>query len=256
MPLSPSRSIRVVRHAVSHDGIDDYTVIEPFEVYGWSEITIEELIYPFHPKPFTGYTVFSMIGDEWVDMPATRLAASPGSDYTWMVASWIVRRPDGTHYTYEYNFFAWRNTWVQVVRRFTSTREYSVWINAEKKHSKVVPGEEKTVLEWNPDTATYPTRYRRFVLGAGTILSYWMKDSYAYLRIYSRALEQWEIEHNYLYPYDPVKKGLEVYLLAHPNYIADIDGDGVLEWIDLSGKGRHAKLYGATLVELIKPPAR
>ena len=36
----------------------------------------------------------------------------------------------------------------------------------------------------------------------------------------------------------------------------DIDGDGVLEWLDLSGFNNHGKIYGAQLVQLIKTPAR
>jgi len=256
MPLSPSRSIRVVRHAVFCDSIDDYAVIEPFTVYGWSEITIEELIYFHHPKANTEWSKTGMIGCGWVDKAATFTSADDRYDYTYIWVRWLTRRPDGTIANYYYNIYAWRNTWVHVVRRFTLDREYSVYVNAEKKYSVTVPSDEVTVLEQNPDEASYPDRFRRFVLGANVWFGEHMKVSYYAFRAYSRALEGWEIEHNFRYPYDPVKKGLEVYLLAHPDYIADIDGDGVLEWIDLSGKNRHAKIYGATLVELIKPPAR
>jgi hypothetical protein len=47
-----------------------------------------------------------------------------------------------------------------------------------------------------------------------------------------------------------------LWLQAHPDYIKDIDGDGIPEWIDLSGYGNHGKIYGAQLVQLIKTPAR
>jgi hypothetical protein len=230
--------------------------IEPFTVYGWREITIEELVYPYHPKANLLWTKFSMIGDFWTDYPSTFIGTDNRFDYTVMYVYWITRRPNGTKGYYYYNIYAYRNTWIQVVRRFTTTREFSVWVNAEKKYSVTVPSDEVTVLEQDPDKAYHPDRFRRYVLGATTRFDEWMKVSYHILRTYSRALEDWEISHNFRYPYDPVKKGLEVYLLAHPDYIADIDGDGVLEWIDLSGNNNHAKIYNAQIVELVKQPAR
>jgi len=47
-----------------------------------------------------------------------------------------------------------------------------------------------------------------------------------------------------------------LWLKADPQYVKDIDGDGILEWIDLSGYGNHGKIYGAQLVQLIKTPVR
>jgi hypothetical protein len=41
---------------------------------------------------------------------------------------------------------------------------------------------------------------------------------------------------------------------AHPDNVRDIDNDGILEWIDLSGYGNHGKIYGATLMEITKNP--
>ena len=55
------------------------------------------------------------------------------------------------------------------------------------------------------------------------------------LLICSRALSEDEIRHNMVYPWSPVRDGLRVWLFAHPDYVRDIDGDGILEWIDLSG---------------------
>jgi len=36
----------------------------------------------------------------------------------------------------------------------------------------------------------------------------------------------------------------ELLLVADPRYFNDVDGDGKIEWIDLSGSGNHARLYG------------
>jgi hypothetical protein len=74
--------------------------------------------------------------------------------------------------------------------------------------------------------------------------------------IYSRALSDSEIQWNYQYPDKPIRDDLVLWLQADPAYVKDIDGDGILEWIDLSGYGNHGKIYGAQLVQLIKTPAR
>jgi len=252
MSKPPVRTIKMFRYAMFCDGIDDYVVIEPFIVYGWSEITIEELIYPYYPKANNLWSRFSMIGDYWTDYPSTFHEADNRYDYTKLVVFWVVRKPDGTRGFYVYNFYGYRNTWVHLIRRFTQDRKYNVWINSESKYSATVPSDEKTVLEWNPDTATYPERYKRFVLGANTVFSDHMKVSYYILRIYSRALTDDDIRNNYSNPYNPVRDGLKVYLLAHPDYVKDIDNDGILEWIDLSGNNNHGKIYNAELVELTK----
>jgi hypothetical protein len=78
----------------------------------------------------------------------------------------------------------------------------------------------------------------------------------AQILIYSRALSDSEILFNYSNPDNPVRNGLVLWLQAHPDYIKDIDGDGILEWIDLSGFNNHGKIYGARLVELIRAPVR
>jgi hypothetical protein len=78
----------------------------------------------------------------------------------------------------------------------------------------------------------------------------------AQVLIYSRALSGSEIAWNYNYPDNPIRNGLVLWLQADPAYIKDIDNDGILEWIDLSGFGNHGKIYGAQLVQLIKTPAR
>jgi hypothetical protein len=74
--------------------------------------------------------------------------------------------------------------------------------------------------------------------------------------IYSRPLSDSEITWNYSNPDNPIRNGLVLWLQAHPDNIRDIDGDGVLEWLDLSGYGNHGKIYGATLVKLIRDPVR
>jgi hypothetical protein len=73
---------------------------------------------------------------------------------------------------------------------------------------------------------------------------------------YSTPLSASDIMWNHLYPDNPVRNGLVLWLKADPAYVKDIDGDGIPEWIDLSGYGNHGKIYGAQLVQLVKTPAR
>jgi hypothetical protein len=77
-----------------------------------------------------------------------------------------------------------------------------------------------------------------------------------YVMLYTRALSGSEISWNYQHPDNPIRNGLVLWLQADPAYIKDIDGDGVLEWLDLSGFGNHGKIYNAQLVQLVKTPAR
>jgi intein/homing endonuclease len=236
MPLAPRRLVTWPgRYAVYFDGIDDYVVITPFTVYGWSEITIQEWIYPYHPKANTTWSKFSMIGVYIPDYTSIFYGTNNRFDYTWLSPQFVARKPDGTPYVYEYNFVAYVNNWINCVQRFTSAREWSFWLNASKKTYATVPSDYMTVLERDPNTSGSPAHYRRFVLGANSIMSEWMKLMQFQLLIYSRALSDSEIAFNYNNPFNPVRDGLRVCLIADPKYIRDIDGDGILEWIDLSG---------------------
>jgi hypothetical protein len=188
-----SRVSGKVGNALSFDGVDDYAKIEPFTVYGWSEITIAEWVYAVKPKANTLYSKFSMIGDFWTDYPSTWHGTDNLANYTSLSVKWYTRKPDGTRGLYSYDWTSYVNQWVHIVRRFTANREFSVWINGVKVSSVTVPATEKTVLEWNPDTATYPSYYKRFVLGANVKLDEWMKCMHDELRIYNRALTAEEI---------------------------------------------------------------
>jgi len=256
MPMSPIRGIRTFRYAVFFDGIDDYAVIEPFTVYGWPEITIQEWIYFYHPKDINVFSHPSSLGDGWSGEPMIDHYSPYFSAYPYKYVRFWGCREKGTCTDYQYNIIKYVNQWINVVRRFDSTRNISYFVNGVREYSNTIPSDYKTVLEWNPDTATRPALYRRFVLGMGTYLVTPMKMLQSNLLIYSKAPSESELRHNMVYPWNPVRDGLKVWLLAHPDYVKDIDNDGVLEWIDLSGNNNHAKLYGATLATLIKSPLR
>jgi hypothetical protein len=257
VPLKPVRDpLKTFRYAVYFDGVDDYVVI-PLTVYGWSAITVQEWLYFYHPKANAAYSKTGMIGDPWVDRPAIYFFTDNRYDYTVLSSYFNTRKPDGTAGVYYFSIYAYRNTWVNIARRFSLTdRLYIGYVNGSKAYTASIPSTEATILEWNPDTSTYPDRYKRFVLGANTQLNEWMKMMQYQLLIYTRDLADKNIEWNVNYPENPVRNGLYVWLHAHPDYVKDIDNDGVLEWVDLSGNNNHGKIYGATLVKLIRDPVR
>ncbi|MEM4846444.1 MAG: hypothetical protein QW794_01635, partial [Thermosphaera sp.] len=189
MPLTRSRLLPVSRSCLSFNGVNQYAVVglqpdgsgRPFTVYGWSEITIEELIYPVWPKANTAYSKTGMIGDHWVDRVATYYNVENRQDYTWMIVEMQTKGADGTTGWYSASVYAYRNSWVHVVRRFTSSRELSYWVNGNRVARWTIPSTERTILEWNPATATYPRRYQRFVLGANVECDEHMTVRYGYV---------------------------------------------------------------------------
>jgi len=251
--MSARRVLRVGR--LYFDGMDDYAVVglqpdgsgKPFTVYGWSEITITEWIYAIRPKANRAWSKTSMIGDTWIDYPATFNGTDSFYDYTILLSAWRVRRPDGTYFEYSYNLISEVNRWVFLVRRFTSNREYSVWVNGIKKYAVTVPSEYKTVLEWNPDNATYPGRYKRFVLGANARFAEWMTCMYGEVRIYNRALSDGEIKA--IYERDELIKDGLVLCLDFSEYEGNIA-------YDKSGYGNHGYLYGGARWVIKKALAR
>jgi hypothetical protein len=93
-------------------------------------------------------------------------------------------------------------------------------------------------------------------IGSARGVAQFFQGYIAQVLIYSRFLSNSEIALNYSYPDTPVRNGLVLWLKADPAYVKDIDGDEILEWVDLSGYGNHGKIYGATLVKLIRDPVR
>ena len=225
MPLQAGRVLRQFRYAMYFNGIDGYVVI-PLTVYGWSSITIQEWIYPYYPKANAAWSKFSMIGDLWTDFPSVYWGANNRYDYTGMSLGFFTRKPDGASGYYSFSIYAYRNSWVNTAWRFSlSDRTLAGYVNGVKVRTASIPLDEKTVLEWNPDTATYPDRYKRFVLGANVLRTENMKMMQYQLLIYKdKALSDSEIQWNYQYPDNPIRDNLFVWLRADPNNIRDIDG--------------------------------
>jgi len=212
---------------------------KPFTVYGWNGITIAEWVYLCWPKPSTAWDRLSMIGDRWVDYPCTYLCTNNLNEWTYLIVVFGVRRPDGTHYEYSCRFFDIQNTWVHVVRMFTlDSREFSVWLNGVKVYSVNVPSTNLTILEWNPDNATNPKRYKQFILGADTGIYTYMRSIYGEVRIYNRALSADEIYEIYSKG-TVIKDGLVLCLPFH-------EGEGNIAH-DVSGYDNHGTIYGGAM---------
>jgi len=122
-------------------------------------------------------------------------------------------------------------------------RYLEIWVNGSRAITR-----ELTIT---PALGTYPIE-----LGRRSLDAHYSNQYLSCVQIYSRALNAEEVTWNYDNPGNPVKNGLVLWLQADPNNIKDVDGDGVLEWVDLSGFGNHGKIYGATLVGVVKSPAR
>jgi hypothetical protein len=116
-----------------------------------------------------------------------------------------------------------------------------------------VSGATDQVGSWtSPCTGQYGTK-----IAYHKAWSLYLRAYIAQVLIYNqKALSQAEIVDNISSPDNPIKDNLVLWLQADPTYIKDIDGDGILEWLDLSGYNNHGKIYGATLVQLVKPHNR
>jgi hypothetical protein len=242
MPLSPARVLRQFRYAMFFDGVDDYVFIVNSEGF------------PHVLKPLNGTAM------AWVMWPTWQIPY-PGVDplrNTLTVGYTLARADPG--WIYNVQIFDSDNMWKDIARnipiplnvfhhvtmRWVSGQAGWWFLNTELKGTGAI----KTINYIEP--------------AAGRSLGVYIgRDGWNYARVfisnvlvYSRALSDSEILFNYNNPDNPVRNGLVLWLQAHPDNIKDIDGDGVPEWLDLSGFGNHGKIYGATLVKLIRDPVR
>jgi len=236
-----------LNRAMYFNGMNAYVVI-PLTVYGWSSITVQEWLYPFRPKANSEWTKFSMIGDVWTDYPSVYWGTDDRYDYMGLGLHFPTRKPDGAIEGHYFSIVAYTNMWVNVAYRFsTSDRVLAGYINGVRVSTASIPSTEITVLEWNPDTATYPWMYRRFVLGANVYGWENMKMMQGNILIYSRPLSDAEIQHNMSNPNNPIRDGLVLWLDARA-----CDASKNICY-DLSGNNNHATMYNVQIVSLSNP---
>jgi hypothetical protein len=234
MPLSPARVFRTFRYAMFFDGVDDYVRV------------------PSYGDP----TVFTVEAWFYTDRIAHQSVASK-NEYAWRfgfpyVAGSLGFRgvnSDGTLWVMGVDPAPYINRWVHAAG-VADVGIAKLYADASLVRS----------TSWK--NSFYLTGRPLYigVLESGTsppfsLITYF-KGYISQIIIYSRALSDLEIQWNYSNPDNPIRNGLILWLRAHPDNIRDIDGDGLLEWLDLSGYGNHGKIYGARLVELIRTPAR
>jgi len=236
MPVPPTRRIKIFRYAVFFDGVDDYAIISHspvLDVQPRNKITIEIYVYLFGSQP--GFGIGVIIDKRTEGTANYDLGFNQSSMYMDMRI-----HAGGTTYAISvpYKLLTW-NHYVMVL----NGSWLGGYLNGE------LHAQRSDILETTGNTT--PLRIGKSVYGMFRVGMYLHS-----VRIYTEPLTAREILHNYQYPDNPVRNGLVLWLHAHPDYIGDIDDDGVLEWVDLSGNGNHAKLYGATLATLIKSPLR
>jgi hypothetical protein len=234
MPLSPSRVLRTFRYAMYFDGVDDYVSV--------SSPSINELGLSFSVMAWINYHRYSKTpsgcGDPSSSIASKRVAGVWEKAWVFNIA-YVRLLSRGVSLSVpsvplgEFHFVGFSRSLGSSITVFTDNRFAS--------YSD--PGtDERNTLALN--------------IGRQVCLAEYAHGYISQVLAYTRALSDSEILFNYSNPDNPVRDGLVLWLRAHPDYIRDIDGDGLLEWLDLSGFNNHGKIYGARLVELIKTPAR
>lgn len=234
MPLAPTRVLRTFRYAMYFDGVDDYVLVSNNPVFsGLNTITV---------------MVFLNWLGSYGQVPVAKHRNVPGYR-EWMIYissyayKWIWHVYDDTAGAFSEIFGS-----LPAPRLVHLTGIYNNGYLALYENAKLI-GSKETNITVRPTTEPIN-------IGRRGDRIYYFQGYIYYVMLYTRALSSDEITWNYLYPDNPVRSGLVLWLQADPNNVKDIDGDGVLEWIDLSGNNNHGKVYGATLVELIKTPKR
>jgi hypothetical protein len=234
MPLSPARVLRTFRYAMYFDGVDDYVSVSRSPSLNVSSISIFMWVYQLRYYPSLGayldrndYYALGLINGRvysWLRLPTrSRFGATVLPLYQWI---FIGVTYDGV-----------------TRKHYANGRLDAQWV--ENAPLELYNSLRLIIGANGNDTDT------SVLAPSGFIQTY-----IAQTLIYSRALSDSEIQFNYSNPDNPIRNGLVLWLQADPQYIKDIDGDGVLEWLDLSGNGNHGKIYGARLVELIRAPMR
>ena len=234
MPLSPYRVLSPPFDvAMYFDGVGDYVSLNKNLV--GDEGTVEVLAYVLS-LPDWGNILFQ-----------TRRGTTVG-------AMWIGAMVNNTFNFQIYTKIGWKSI---VVDNAVSLRKWYHFAGTWKVGEPlvgylngIVIGTSPVVLEVSPETAP------PFYVGRNTERNTFFYGYVKYVRVYNIKLATDQINRNMNNPDNPVKSGLILWYKAHPDYVKDIDNDGVLEWIDLSGYGNHGKIYGAQLVQLVKTPAR
>jgi len=229
MPLAPRRVLGVKRYAVFFDGIDDYVLV-PSTANDELDLPVFTLVAMVNP---ISYQYSTVIGRSY-RYPYRMIVNNAGA------LQLAVTFYDNTYayVTLSYTNAVPLNAWSLLATSYdmATMRGY---INGSLVGTAVYNKAPLTGMNYN------------VYLGGGLPGS--LLCGYIYCAmIYNRVLSGAEIAQLYSKPDFPSTDGLVLWLKAHPDNIGDIDGDGIKEWLDLSGYNNHGKIYGATLTKVVK----
>ncbi|MFZ8855699.1 MAG: DUF2341 domain-containing protein, partial [Candidatus Nanopusillus sp.] len=179
--------------ALYFNGIDSYAVVEPFTVYGWNGITICRWVIIPNYKPNSAWSKSFMIGSYWIPDNVSFFQAYPNNTIIYSMHShFVTKNLVGTTKIYGQSISTF-NTWIFICDTFNlTTRVYNGYLNGNITYSVTIPSNEKTILEWNPNNATYPHLYRRFVIGCNTLFTECVNETVDQTLIFNRALTSLE----------------------------------------------------------------
>jgi len=240
MPLSAKRVLRTFRYAIYFDGIDDQVQV-PYNttIDITDELTVSVwLNQPGVPPKYN----FSKNPD------AVVINIGVESSCGWRIRSYGF---------YGKKYFEWNDgtskhgTPAIYHTLYSFFHIASVYSSSNRIVKTYYNGSLSSSSTWYSvaSAADYPLR-----IGIMDNTGYWFSGYVYNVLIYHRALSNDEIMQLYSRPDNPPTNGLVLWFKAHPNNVKDIDGDGVLEWIDLSGNNNHGKIYGAVLTKVVKDP--
>jgi hypothetical protein len=234
MPLAPSRVLATRRYAMYFDGIDDYVKVNDSQ----SLQLVDALTFVAWVKSnVTNY------GDVWLGVASKSPQQFLVARSNYFFGS-IIKDAAGNLF-----YIGFVSGLDMNWHHYALTYDRSLPSGNLKRYLDGV-----IIAQGTSTAGLYSTAGAPLYLGGGGGKG--LSGLIHEVRIYRRALSQTEIQYIMNHLYNPISNDLVLWLQAHPDYIKDIDGDGILEWIDLSGNNNHGKIYGATLVSTCLPPYR
>jgi len=228
MPLAPTRTLTILRKALSFDGIDDYGEIDNTALFDPnSDFTIVVYIKPYS-FPETNIGIFT-----------GKYSVYPGN-IGWALQIYdkrvLFRFADGTTQINALGTtYMTTNTWYMLTGVRNGNTAYA-YIN--------------TTLDASADLSTLGSVSTPYIYIARFGQGFYFSGEIAFILVYNKALSDTEISQIYTDPDHPPKSGLVLWL--HDTSI-DIENN---TWKDLSGNGNDATIYGATAVDVVRPATR
>jgi hypothetical protein len=234
MPLSAKRVLTTKPYAMYFDGIDDYVNCgnNP-SLNTTTEATVE--------------AVFYSLTEPWLKKDGVVFGKG----------DWAITNSIGLCCWHEPRiYFGISSATVGYIANYW-VNHYGKWwfIAGTVKARELTKVYDSGVLKVTISASTSPwdlSKTNLFIARDPRVATYFFKGYIHTIRYYNRVLSDTEIQYNLNNPNNPIRDGLVLWFVAHPDNVKDIDNDGILEWVDLSGNNNHGKIYGATIIKLVK----